>query len=139
MAASPADAVVARAFGGVIVKSGSAPGPASHDGMGARFVFLAAEGDTARYAIDVEPVTAEPSPEIVARLQAPSPVEALKKWTELEVRSKLFDIPVLALLCRPELSTASIKIERFDTCRYWIAIGRWSAADGSQEICKGRE
>ena len=54
MVESPVNSVIARAFGGVVITSYDALGPASYDVHGLRFVFVPAAHDTATYALDVE-------------------------------------------------------------------------------------
>ncbi|MBE2276200.1 MAG: hypothetical protein IAE87_07875 [Rhodobacteraceae bacterium] len=129
MAVSPADPV-ARAFGGRVVRSATAPGPASHDGAGGRYVFLPAAGDTAAYALDVER-RAQDLPAAVAAALGRSGDAAAQGWTALEVVAKLTGTPVLALLRMPypaefidRPEQFGIEIERTDTEDLWIAVGR---------------
>jgi len=124
MAASPSDEVVARAFGGTIVRSATLPGPASYDDLQRRFVFLPVLGDGAAYALDVERRGALIPAEIVRELGARSCSEAAHLWTECEIQAKLLSVPVLWLLRRRSTCCVSVMIERADNLGHWIAVGR---------------
>lgn len=126
MAASPSDPIVAMAFGGAIMRSAAAPGPASRDGMGVRFVFVPPPGDTSAYALDIElrQVGGMPA-EIMDALGTPDAETAFRRWTELEVEAKLTGVPVLALLRQRRPATGHIALARADTKDHWIAIGKW--------------
>lgn len=76
------------------------------------------------YAIDVESKRSDMPPEIAARFHAHTKAEAFLCWTELEVKAKLSNIPVLLLLKGPENGNESVVIERADTQDYWIALGK---------------
>lgn len=127
MAASPADPVIARAFGGVVIASATAPGPASHDDSGRRFVFVPPSGDpAAEYALDIER-RATPPPHYLAKHFAAEAGAFFEIWTTLEVVAKLAEIPVFELVQVRKLKhgmLASISIERCDTDTHWIAIGK---------------
>lgn len=129
MAASPAETpvCVARAFGGRVLHDACRPGPASHDGRGARFVFEAPEDDGTCYALDVEARDAA-CPDHLASALGPG---GLERWTEIEVLAKLIDLPAHLVLraalageawCRPE--RLGIEIVRRDTAAHWVAVGR---------------
>lgn len=124
MAASPADRIIARAFGGTIVQSATAPGPASHDGRGGRFVFVPAPGDGAAYALDIEPRQAAMPAEIMGALDAQDTGTAFHRWTALEVEAKLTGVPVLALLRLRAPPPPNVAFARADTDHYWIAVGK---------------
>lgn len=124
MVGSQADPVVARAFGGVVLASHTAIGATSYDSRGQRFVFRPAPGDLASYALDIETVSAEMSPGLRVVLGVTTRAAALRAWTELELRAKLTNTPVLACLKSPP--TAKICLRRADTATHWIAIGKLS-------------
>lgn len=125
MAESQADsAIIARAFGGIVLKCAITQGPASYDDLGQRFVFVrgASIGDE-RFALDIE-------------RRGHAPISLSKKlnmcgatffqyWTELEVVAKLRDESVLALLRQKNLPLDGICLTRVDTSDYWIAVGKW--------------
>lgn len=140
MAASPADQVIARAFGGVVIASDTALGPTSYDETGQRFVFLSAPQDQAIYALDIEATGTEMHPSVLDRLKAHSQSEAWRLWTELEVRAKLLDIPVLALLRKgPAWRADDFAMARADTKLYQIAIGKQlslTASRGNKRVQK---
>jgi len=124
MAGSQADPIVARAFGGVVVASTTASGAVSYDDTGTRFVFQPAPGDLASYALDIETVSAEINPDLRVALGVTTRAKALRAWTELELRAKLTNTPVLACLKSPP--PAKICLRRADTATHWIAIGKLS-------------
>lgn len=128
MVASPADPVIARVFGGVVIASDSASGPASYDDHGRRFVFVPAPGDTARYALDVEHRDSEVPP-FLARHFAGLSRPFFEHWTELEVIAKLGGQPVLELVkegVESKIPTLKPLILRVDTPTHWIAVGKLS-------------
>lgn len=125
MVVLPANPIIARAFGGVVIISDTALGPASYDDTGTRFVFVPAAGDLGRYAVDVESrVTAVPP--LLSRLLAQDR-PFFEAWTSYEVVAKLTDMPILSLV-KSEISlhilSKEIAIIRRDTPRYWVTIGR---------------
>lgn len=124
MAASQAEPVIARAFGGVIVQSTTAPGPASHDGLGRRFVFVPAAGDDAAYALDVESRQESMPAEIMGALGLSDEVAAFHRWTALEVEAKLTGVPVLTLLRLRPPPPPHVTFVRADTEHYWITVGK---------------
>lgn len=134
MAASPAER---RPFGGEILCHPSAPGPASHDGQGRRFLFRAPPGgDPAdRYALDVE-CRGLPPPAALAAALGP---RAMALWGELEVVAKLSGQPV-HLVLRAHLAgqdpraAPGLEIRRADTAGHWIVLGRCRGA-GPQAAC----
>lgn len=126
MVASPADRVVARAFGGVVITGSDASGPASYDVAGVRFVFVPAAHDKATYALDVEHRDTE-VPVFLAHHFASLDRPFFECWTRLEVVAKLLERPVLELVKatpHPDVSGDGIIIQRVDTPTHWIAIGR---------------
>lgn len=129
MAASPADAgtdgqVLARVFGGTIVQSATAPGPASHDGLGRRFVFIPAAGDEGVYALDVEHRRAAMPAQVMDALDTADEAMAFRRWTALEVVAKLTDVPILSVLREARPPAPGIEIMRADTPVYWVAVGK---------------
>lgn len=126
MVASPADPVIARAFGGVVIISNDALGPASYDVHGLRFVFVPAAHDTATYALDVESRDTE-APTFLAQHFEPTNIPFFERWTRLEVIAKLLGYPVLELVkesTRLNLPAEDILIQCVDTPTHWIAVGR---------------
>lgn len=129
--------VLARVFGGEIIASDFAQGPASHAGDGLRLVFF---GPTSpAVAIDVECRDAPAPVALMGWLQDLPATAALRYWTVLECLAKLSNQPVLTLLrqigTQPEpdffaeagrISVAGIDAEfvRLDTPCYWIAAAR---------------
>ena len=131
MAASPAER---RPFGGEILCHPTAPGPASHDGLGRRFLFRPPPGDAPglRYALDVE-CRALPPPGALARVLGP---RAMALWGELEMVAKLTGRPV-HLVLRDQLAgrdpraLPGLEIRRADTAGHWIVLGRWPGGGGA--------
>jgi hypothetical protein len=126
MVASPADPIIARVFGGVVITSNDARGPASYDVHGLRFVFVPAAHDTATYALDVESRDTEAPPFLAQHFKSNN-VPFFERWTRLEVIAKLLGYPVLELVkenTRPNLSDENISIRRVDTPTHWVAVGR---------------
>lgn len=126
MVASQADQVIARIFGGVVVSSNDAPGPASYDVHGLRFVFVPAAHDTATYALDVESRDTQ-TPPFLAQYFESTNMPFFELWTRLEVIAKLLGHPVLELvkeMSRLNLPDGDISIKRVDTPTHWIAVGR---------------
>lgn len=126
MVASPADQVVARVFGGIVITDSNASGPASYDVHGLRFVFVPAAQDSATYAVDVESRNTEVPP-FLAQHFAPSDTPFFEHWTRLEVVAKLSGRPVLELVKESEclsLLDKDMSIQRVDTSTHWIAVGK---------------
>lgn len=126
MAASPADTVIARVFGGVIITSSDARGPASYDVHGLRFVFVPAADDTATYALDVESRDTDAPPFLAQHFKSNN-VPFFERWTRLEVIAKLLGYSVLELVkesTRLNLIDEDISIQRVDTSTHWVALGR---------------
>jgi hypothetical protein len=110
--------VVARAFGGLVLRDAARPGPAAHDGAGGRFVLVPADG--AAYAIDVECRGAVPAPLAALGL-------TLEAWTEIEVEAKLTATPahlVLKARLAGEAAAPGLALQRADTATHLIAVGR---------------
>lgn len=124
MVASPANPVLAQAFGGVVMASDTASGAVSYDDQGRRFVFVPGPGDTSRYALDIEPVSGQMSDAVMKNLGARSQEQGFKAWTVLEVQAKLWSVPVLALLRAPQQDGGDIELTRCDTNDYWIVVGK---------------
>jgi hypothetical protein len=118
---------IARVFGGRVVLDNYCSGPASYDGLGARFVYVPRLNGRYRYAMDVEPRCLA-APSALAQVLGRQP---LLRWTELEVAAKLRNISVHFLIrdlkmgsrCLPVL-LSGLEIERCDTLSHWIAVGR---------------
>jgi hypothetical protein len=126
MVASQADPVIARVFGGVVITSNDALGPASYDVHGLRFVFVPAAHDTATYALDVESRDTQTPPFLAQRFESTN-MPFFELWTRLEVIAKLLGHPVLELvkeISRLSLPDEDISIQRVDTPTHWIAVGR---------------
>lgn len=126
MVVSPADQVVARVWGGVVITDKNASGPASYDVHGLRFVFVPAAQDSANYAVDVESRNTEVPP-FLAQHFPPSDTPFFEQWTRLEVVAKLSKRPVLELVREISclgLLDKDILIQRVDTSTHWIAVGR---------------
>src|SRR5690349_8099148 len=95
MAASPAEPrIMAKAFGGQVVIDEHLPGPASHDGSGLRFVFIAPPGNRDSFALDVESKGAH----VPGLLDDVLGAEPMRQWTEIEVLAKLTNTPALVVL-----------------------------------------
>lgn len=132
MVASPANRIIARVFGGVVICDDTAAGPASYDVHGLRFVFVPAVGDTATYAVDVEHrETAIPAmlEQRIGPSFAQDCASFFEGWTRLEVIAKLSGHPVLELVRAvngkfSDLPEAGISIQRVDTSTHWIAVGQ---------------
>jgi len=123
--------VVARAFGGVVLMNSARPGSASYDSAGVRFVFVPAEGDRRRYAIDIEQRDT-PIPSLISRALGLAGGDATgRAWTALEVRAKLAGIPVLALLRAPAAFAGTIR--HHDTMAHWVTVGYNSPIGPSSE------
>lgn len=129
MAELPAEPrIVARAFGGQVVIDERLPGPASHDGLGLRFVFIAPPGNGDRFALDVESRSAC----VPGLLDDALGAEPMRRWTEIEVLAKLTNTPALVVLKdliagKTPLVHAmqQLEISRCDTPDHWMAVGRW--------------
>ncbi|MFN7052450.1 MAG: hypothetical protein ACK4NH_10070, partial [Gemmobacter sp.] len=91
MAASPAEPAP---FGCRILCDAGLPGPASHDGSGARFVLIPPDGSGFCHALDVESRAFAP-PAALARALGPG---AMRRWGEIEVIAKLVDLPAHLVL-----------------------------------------
>ena len=126
MVASPANRVVARVWGGIVITDSKASGPASYDVHGLRFVFVPAAQDSANYAIDVESRDTEVPP-FLAQQFGPSDTPFFEYWTKLEVAAKLLERPVIELvkenLCL-NLLHENLSMRRVDTPTHWIVVGR---------------
>lgn len=117
---------MARAFGGVVIASETAPGPASHDDYGQRFVFVPLAQDKAAYALDVESRNTATPPHL-ARIFATNGRPFFETWTTMEVVAKLTDTPILKLVKAytfQRILPTNIVIQRCDTSTYWIAVGK---------------
>lgn len=127
MAASPADAPLARIFGGAILRHDRLAGPASHDGEGGRFVFLPPSGAAHAFAIDVEPRHRPAPPALAAALGR----DAMARWGEIEVMAKLTGLPAHLVLRRVLAGGGAalaagygLEIARADTPGHWVVAGR---------------
>ncbi|QUJ76016.1 hypothetical protein KDD17_13945 [Sulfitobacter albidus] len=131
-AALPADGIIARAFGGAVIASATAPGPASYDDYGQRFVFVPAVGDMDHYALDVECRSTPVPPQLERSLRpyfSRLGVPFFDGWTRLEVSAKLSGRPVLervneikgTCLFSDDENTVILRV---DTSTHWIAVGR---------------
>jgi len=132
----PPDRVVARAFGGAVLRDCKKQGPASHDGDGIRYVFVPDDaGPMVRYALDVE--KRGPAPQAVKAYLDGSDDDVLRRWTALEVLAKLLDMPSAVALKRLgddrrlaldafdcELDGLAIFVQRRDTPDAFVAVGR---------------
>lgn len=126
MVASPADRVIARAFGGVVMASDTASGAVSYDDHGVRFVFVPPAQDGAAYALDVE-CRSTPVPASLAAHFGLSDTAFFESWTRLEVIAKLTEVPIFQLVkegLADHMAVKAIEILRADTPTHWIAIGK---------------
>ena len=97
MVESPADQIVARAWGGIVTTDSEASGPASYDVHGRRFVFVPAANDSKNYAIDVESRDTE-VPLFLAQQFVLRGTPFFENWTKLEVTAKLLERPIMELV-----------------------------------------
>ena len=124
MAALPAETVP---FGCRILCDSRFPGPASHDGIGRRFVLIPPDASPFHHALDVE-MRAHPAPEALTQALGP---HAMARWGEIEVIAKLLDQPAHLTLRRALAQGAAVlirdhglQIARCDTVTFWRVIGR---------------
>jgi len=123
--------IVARAFGGIVVDDQEYKGlPASYDHLNLRYVFIAAAGDKAVYALDVErkDVFLDSLFEAALSTIAPTPTQS---WTLIEVAAKLRDQPahlvlqqLLVAKTMAPLVHCGIAMQQPDHPKLWITVGR---------------
>ena len=110
-------------FGGIVIRCTTTEGFASYDDLGQRFVFCPAPEDkSSTYAIDVER-RGIGAPEVLQQELAAVGDEFYRRWTELEVLAKLYDVPVLALVKEPPFREG-VLLQRVDTEKHWIVLGK---------------